>query len=231
MIPIKTRDEIGRMRASGRIAAEVLDAVAGRIAPGVPTAELDEFAAAMIRERGARSAFKGYRGYPGHICVSVNREVVHGIPGPRRIEPGDIVSLDVGVVFDGFVGDTARTVMVGVTDERVARLVLATEQALWAGIARAVDGGRLSDISHAIESTASAAGFSVVRDFVGHGVGRAMHEEPQIPNFGAPGRGPRLREGMTLAIEPMVNLGGSAVRTLDDGWTAVTQDGDRKSVV
>lgn len=224
MIVIKTPDEVARMRVSGRLAASVLDAVARAVAPGVTTAELDEMARRMIADLGAKSAFFGYRGYPGQICVSINDEVVHGIPGPRRIALGDVVSLDVGVEYDGFIGDTARTVMVGVTDPLVLRLVATGERALEAAIARARAGGRLSDISHAIEQTAVDAGFSVVRDFVGHGVGRRMHEDPQVPNFGPPGKGPVLKQGMTLALEPMINMGGSAVEVMSDGWTVRTRD-------
>lgn len=224
MIIIKTPEEIVRMRASAQIAARVRDAVADKISPGVTTRELDAYASELIAREGAKSSFLGYRGFPGHTCISVNEEVVHGIPGSRRIARGDVVSLDVGVQFEGFVGDTARTVMVGVTDPEVLRLVRVAEQALAAGIAKAVPGGRLSDISHAIEREVVEAGFSVVRDFVGHGVGRSMHEDPQIPNYGSPGRGPRLREGMTLAIEPMVNMLAPEVDLLDDGWTVVTRD-------
>jgi methionyl aminopeptidase len=224
MIIVKTPVEIERMRASGRIAARVRDEVARRVTPGATTAELDSYAQELMREMGARSAFLGYRGFPGHTCISVNDEVVHGIPGRRVIRVGDVVSLDIGIVFEGFVGDTATTVMVGVTDPGAIRLVRTAEAALAAGLAKAVAGGRLSDISHAIEQTATAAGFSVVRDFVGHGIGRSMHEEPQIPNFGPPGRGPRLKTGMTLAIEPMLNLGGAEVEVMSDGWTVLTKD-------
>ena len=224
MIILKSADEVRRMRESGRIAARVRDAVARLVAPGVTTRELDASAARMMASMGARSAFLGYRGYPGHTCISIDSEVVHGIPGERRIELGQIVSLDVGVVYDGYVGDTALTVMVGVTDPETVRLVTATERALAAGVAKAVAGGRLSDISHAIEQTAVGAGFSVVRSFVGHGVGRKMHEEPQIPNYGPPGCGPKLKVGMTLAIEPMVNMGVSEVDVMADGWTVLTAD-------
>lgn len=225
MIILKNRDEIRKMRESGRIAARVRDEIARRISPGVTTRELDESAGKLMESFGAKSAFLGYRGYPGHVCISIDSEVVHGIPGGRRIEIGHIVSLDVGVVFDGFVGDTATTVMVGVTDPEVIRLVRATELALAAGVEMARAGKRLGDLSHAIERVAVNAGFSVVRDFVGHGVGRKMHEDPQIPNYGTPGRGPKLKVGMTLAIEPMVNMGGSAVEVLGDGWTVRTVDG------
>ena len=224
MIIIKTPEEIQRMRVSSLIAAQVRDELAQKVAPGVTTGELDAYARELVSKLRAKSSFFGYRGYPGFICTSVNDEVVHGIPGPRRIEMGDVVSIDVGVVYDGYVGDTATTVMVGVTDPEVIRLVKVSEQALSAGIAKAVPGGRLSDISHAIEQVVVEAGFSVVREFVGHGIGRSMHEEPQIPNFGPPGKGPRLKEGMTLAIEPMVNLGTAEVEVMSDGWTVLTKD-------
>ncbi len=206
------------------MAASIRDALAACIAPGMTTADLDEFALKKMHDFGARSAFKGYHGYPGHICVSVNEEVVHGIPGKRRIGLGDVVSVDVGVIFDGFVGDTALTVPVGTQDEEVFRLLDVTKQALVNGIEKAVAGSRVGDISHAVESTAKKAGFTVVREFVGHGIGRDMHEEPQIPNFGSPGRGPKLSDGMTLAIEPMVNLGGAGVEVMEDGWTVKTAD-------
>ncbi|MFH0907753.1 MAG: type I methionyl aminopeptidase [bacterium] len=224
MIIIKTPEEIDRMRASSLIAAQVRDELAQKVAPGVTTGELDAYAQELVTRLGAKSSFYGYRGYPGHICTSVNDEVVHGIPGPRRIGVGDVVSIDVGVVYDGYVGDTAATVMVGVTNQEVIRLVRVAEQALAAGIARAVPGGRLSDISHAIEQVVVDAGFFVVREFVGHGIGRSMHEEPQIPNFGLPGKGPRLKRGMTLAIEPMVNMGSGDVEVMADGWTVLTKD-------
>jgi methionyl aminopeptidase len=225
MIILKNRDEIRKMRESGRIAAKVRDEIASRISPGITTLELDEVARKLIASLGAKSAFLGYRGYPGAVCISIDSEVVHGVPGGRRIEMGQIVSLDVGVVYDGFVGDTATTVMVGVTDPEVIRLVRATELALMAGVEMARDGKRLGDLSHAVEIVAVNAGFSVVRDFVGHGIGRKMHEDPQIPNYGSPGKGPKLKVGMTLAIEPMVNMGGSAVEVLSDGWTVRTVDG------
>lgn len=224
MIIIKTAEELDRMRASGRIAARVRDELARRAAPGVTTGELDDYARELIEKAGARSAFLGYRGFPGNICASLNNVVVHGIPGSQRIQIGDVVSLDVGVVFEGFVGDTATTVMVGVTDPNLIRLVRVAEHALENGIRQAVAGNRLSDVSHAIEQTVVEAGFSVVRDFVGHGVGRSMHEDPQIPNYGLPGRGPKLKPGMTLAIEPMVNMGVAEVEVLSDGWTVTTRD-------
>ncbi len=224
MIIIKTPAELARMRVSGQMAAEVLETVARSVSPGVTTGELAELAQRKISELGGKSAFFGYRGYPGHICVSVNDEVVHGIPGSRRIRMGDVVSLDVGVVYDEFVGDTATTVLVGVSDPEVIRLAAVGQKALEKAIAVAVAGARLSDVSHMIEKTATEAGFSVVRDFVGHGIGRNMHEDPQVPNFGAPGRGPVLKAGMTVALEPMVNLGGYAVEVMPDGWTVLTQD-------
>ncbi len=225
MIVIKNEEELRGMRAAGQATARVCAALAAGIAPGITTAELDELAFDLIAREGGRSAFKGYRGFPGHICISVNQEVVHGVPGHKRIGLGDIVSLDVGVVLDGYVGDMATTVMVGVTDPEVMRLVSTAEAALYAGIEKARPGGYVGDISSAIEMCVHRAGFSVVKDFVGHGIGRDMHEDPQIPNFGKARTGPRLRAGMTLAIEPMVNMGRSSVRVLGDGWTVVTEDG------
>ena len=224
MIIVKTAVELDAMRASGRLAAQVLSSVARSVRPGVTTRELDELADRLITASGAKSAFYGYRGYPGHICVSVNEEVVHGIPGPRIVQLGDVVSLDIGVELNGFVGDNATTVMVGVTDPEVVRLADIGQRALAAALNMARAGRRLSDISHAVQQTAEAAGFSVVRDFVGHGVGRRLHEDPQIPNFGPPGQGPKLKPGMTLALEPMINLGKAEVEVLGDGWTVVTQD-------
>jgi len=224
LINLKTPEELEGMRRSARIAAEVLDQVIDALQPGMTTGEIDALAWDEMVARGARSAFLGYRGYPGHVCVSVNEEIVHGIPGSRVIQEGDLVSVDVGVVFEGFVGDNARTRILDPVRPELARLLEASEAALEAGIARAVAGNRLSDISHAIQRTAEAAGFSVVRDYVGHGVGRTMHEEPQIPNFGPPGRGPVLRPGMTLALEPMINLGRPETEALADGWTVLTRD-------
>lgn len=224
MIGIKDDSELAAMRVSGRLAAEVLQALAAAITPGITTGDLDALARRLIRERGATSAFLGYRGYPGAVCVSVNEEVIHGIPGARQIIAGDLVSLDVGVTFDGFVGDTATTVMVGVADPDRVRLAATTQRALEAGIAAVRAGARLSDVSHAVEQAVLAGGCSVVREFVGHGIGRALHEEPQVPNYGRPGRGPLLKAGMTFCIEPMVNLGGAEVEVLDDSWTVVTRD-------
>jgi len=224
MIVIKNAAEIEKLRVSGHMAAVVRDSVARKVGPGITTGELSEYAGELIKKLGGESAFKGYRGYPGNICISVNEAVVHGIPGKRRIQLGDIVSIDVGVKFDGFIGDTALTVMAGVTDPEVVRLVKTTEKALEAGIAIARSGNKVSDISHAVESVAVGAGFSVVRDFVGHGIGRQMHEDPQVPNFGQPGRGPVLKPGMTIAIEPMVNQGSWEVEVQPDGWTVLTRD-------
>jgi methionyl aminopeptidase len=225
MIPIKSGREIGWMRDAGRAAATVLSKLAAAVSPGVTTGEIDSFAAELIHAEGCSSAFLGYRGFPGNICISLNDEVVHGIGGVRKVQYGDIVKLDVGVVKAGWVGDTATTVGVGVLPQSLQALVDVTERALAAGIAEAFDGNRLGDLCSAIERVVVASGMSVVRDFVGHGVGRKLHEEPQIPNYGKPGTGPKLKAGMTLAIEPMVNLGGAAVRVLDDHWTVVAADG------
>lgn len=225
MIPIKTQDELAAMRKVNRLTARVRNELAAMVRPGITTREIEDLAVRLIREAGGTSAFYGYHGYPGQICVSVNEEVVHGIPGIRRIHEGDLVSIDVGIILDGFIGDSAITVPAGHIDEPRQRLLRVTREALEAGTAQAVAGNRVGDISHAIQREVEASGFSVVRDFVGHGIGRSMHEEPQIPNFGKPGRGPRLKPGMTLAIEPMVNIGAASVRVLDDQWTAVTRDG------
>jgi methionyl aminopeptidase len=217
--------EVAGMRRACQAAAEILQEVASLVQPGRTTGELNEAAGELIAKYGGKSPFFGYKGYPGHICVSVNEEVVHGIPGKRRVQYGDIVSLDVGIILDGFVGDNATTVAAGVVAPRTQELLRVTEQALYAGIAVAHAGNRVGDISHAVQSTVEERGFSVVREFVGHGVGRKMHEEPQVPNFGRPGEGPKLKPGMTLAIEPMINAGVSDVVMLSDGWTVVTSDG------
>ena len=214
------------MRAANAIVAEVLAELASHAQPGVTTAELDRVAEERVREAGAVPAFKGYRGYPATLCASVNEEVVHGIPSPKRwLNEGDIVSLDMGVLVDGFYGDSAVTVGVGRISDDASTLLRITEEALYEGIGAARVGGRLSDIGHAIQRWVERHGLSVVREFVGHGIGTKLHEEPQIPNYGQPGRGPRLAEGMVLAIEPMVNLGRAGVKVLPDGWTAVTRDG------
>ncbi len=225
MIVLKSEDEISRMAEACRIVAEVLEGIKRMVAPGVTTKELDEFAESFIHSKGARPAFKGYRGYPASVCTSVNEQVVHGIPSPARLREGDIISLDIGVYYRGFYGDAAVTLPVGRINGPAEKLLAVTEKALEAGIDKAVPGNRLHDISSAIQTCAEAEGFSVVRNFVGHGIGRDLHEEPQIPNFGRAGEGPRLMEGMTLAIEPMVNAGGWEVVILNDGWTAVTKDG------
>jgi methionyl aminopeptidase len=228
-IPIKTEREIEKMRIAGRTASEVLERTAQLIRPGISTGEVDQAAADFMADLGCKSAFLGYRGFTGNICISVNEEVVHGIGGSRRIQYGDIVKLDVGVIKDGWVGDTATTVPVGAIDEKVQRLLRVTEGSLELAITFATAGRRLGDLCAAIEDDIVANGYSVVREFVGHGVGRKLHEEPQVPNYGRPGSGPKLKPGMTLAIEPMVNMGTAAVRVLEDKWTVVTADGKPSS--
>jgi methionyl aminopeptidase len=229
-IRIKTRREVEAMRQAGRHVAEVLLELRELAKPGVTTGELDEHARRAIRKRGVESSFLGYGPhglppYPAVLCVSVNEEVVHGIPGRRELKEGDVLSLDFGVSWDGYHGDSAVTVPVGTLGTEAQRLVEATRQALADGIEKMVAGNRLSDIGHAVQARAEGEGFSVVRQFVGHGIGREMHEPPQIPNYGPPGRGPRLKPGMVFAIEPMVTAGGPEVRILDDEWTAVSADG------
>ena len=225
MIVLKNERDIEVMRAAGSVAAEVLNLVGGWIRPGVTTKEIDTFAANLIKERGAKSAFLGYRKYPGHVCISVNDQVVHGLPNDRRGNFGDIISLDVGVIYRGYIGDTAKTVAVGGCDLLAQKLMDVTERALYEGIGQALAGNRVVDISRAIQKYVESNGFSVVREFVGHGVGRSMHEEPQVPNFVDGKSSPKLRPGMTIAIEPMVNAGKPAVEILNDGWTVVTRDG------
>lgn len=225
MIMLKTPDEIALMAKASRVVAEALEVLKSAAKPGVTTDELDRLAEAEIRSRGALPAFKGYRNYPKTLCVSVNEQVVHGIPSKRVLKDGDIVGLDLGAIVGGFYGDSAVTIAVGRIDEKAATLVRVTEESLSLAIQQARVGNRLSDISHAVQQHVEAAGYSVVTEFVGHGIGRQLHEEPQVPNYGKPGQGPRLQPGMVLAIEPMVNMGGSAVRVLDDRWTAVTVDG------
>ncbi len=212
------------MREPCRIVAEALEGIREKVAPGVTTRELDEFAESFIRSKGATPAFKGYRNYPSSVCTSVNEQVVHGIPSSTKLKKGDILSLDIGVYYKGFYGDAAVTLPVGEISVQARKLMRVTEQALEAGLEKAMDGNRLFDISSAIQRHAESEGFSVVRNFVGHGIGRELHEEPQIPNYGKPGEGPKLLEGMTLAIEPMINAGGWEVDILGDGWTAVTKD-------
>lgn len=224
MIPIKAPREIEKMRMACRTASEILERVAALIQPGVTTAEVDQAASAFMSDLKCKSAFLGYRGFPGHICISLNEEVVHGIGTQRKIQYGDIVKLDIGVIVDGWVGDTATTVPVGMIDPPTQRLLRVTEETLHKAIPLATDGRRLGDLCALIEDEVVAHGYSVVREFVGHGVGRKLHEEPQVPNFGRKGSGPKLKAGMTIAIEPMVNLGNGAVKILSDGWTVITAD-------
>ena len=226
MIVCRSAAELEQMREAGRLVGEVLTELSAMIAPGITTADLDRAAERRILAAGAVPAFKGYHGYPATICSSINEEVIHGIPSGRRIlQEGDVVSIDVGASLDGYYGDSAMTLPVGPVSEEAATLLRVTEEALYKAIERARPGGRISDIGHAVQQHVEAFGFSVVREFVGHGIGQRMHEEPQVPNYGEPGHGPRLTEGMVLAIEPMVNAGKPAVKVLADGWTAVTRDG------
>ncbi len=225
MIILKSKGEISKIAKASQIVALVLQELKKKIKAGITTKELDSFAERLIIKEGGTPAFKGYRSFPATLCVSINDEVVHGIPSKRVIQDGDIVGLDMGVIYDGFYGDAALTLPIGEIPPSVSKLLAVTEAALYDGIKEAQEGGRLSNISHAVQSRAEEAGYSVVTDFVGHGIGRALHEEPQVPNFGPRGQGPRLRTGMVLAIEPMVNMGKSEVRILEDQWTAVTADG------
>ncbi|MBI4340929.1 MAG: type I methionyl aminopeptidase [Candidatus Omnitrophica bacterium] len=224
MIELKTEPELEVMRRAGRIVAGLLEHLAGAVRAGLKTRQLDEASAAYLRQAGATPAFLGYRGFPATVCVSVNEEVVHGIPGNRILREGDLVSLDAGAILDGWYADAAVTVAVGAVSKDARRLMDATRQALEDGIRQAVIGNRLSDISHAVQQRVEAQGFGIVRDFVGHGIGRALHEDPPIPNFGVPHAGPRLKAGMVLAIEPMVTLGSHEVQLQADGWTAITKD-------
>ena len=226
MIILKSPREINIMRKANKIVAETHEYLKELIKPGISTAEIDRKGEEFIREQGAEPSFKGYRGYPASVCVSINDEVVHGIPSEERIlQEGDIVSLDIGTFYEGFNGDAARTFPVGKISKEAQKLLKVTKEALNKGIAQALYKNRLSDISHAVQTHVEKNNFSVVREYVGHGIGRDMHEAPQIPNFGSPGHGPLLKEGMTLAIEPMVNIGDFKVKTLDDNWTVVTEDG------
>ncbi len=225
MIILKSERDLEAMRPACAVAGAVLNEVAAFIQPGVTTREVDEFAAGRIKHYGAKSAFFGYRKYPCQICISVNDQVVHGLANERPLRFGDIVSLDVGVIYGGYIGDTARTVAVGGCGVAAQRLMDVTERALYEAIAQAVPGNRVTDISRTIQNYVEGNGYSVVREFVGHGVGRTMHEEPQVPNFVDPKSNQKLRPGMTLAIEPMVNAGQPGVKILNDGWTVVTQDG------
>jgi methionyl aminopeptidase len=225
MIIIKSQREIELMRKAGEITALTLEEIQRHIKPGITTMELDKIAEEFILSNQATPTFKGYRGFPASICTSINEEVVHGIPGLRTLKDGDIISIDVGALFQGYNGDAARTFPVGNVEADAMRLIEVTKQSFFEGIAYAKQGFRLSDISHAVQNYVDDHNYSVVRDYVGHGIGQNMHEDPQIPNFGPPGKGPRLRPGMTLAIEPMVNVGGYEVFTLENKWTVVTKDG------
>jgi len=224
-IIIKNKDEIAAMRQAGRIVAMILKTMAKQIRPGMETKELDIIAAKELEKHGARPSFKGYRGFPANLCVSVNEEIVHGIPGKRVLREGDIVSLDFGAIYDGFQGDAALTVGVGRISKKAAALIETAKDALKNGISAAHAGAKLGDVSHAIQTYAESRGYSVVREYTGHGIGRDMHEEPQIPNFGLPDSGPVLKKGMTLALEPMVNIGDWRTRVGDDQWTVLTADG------
>ena len=224
MIVLKTEQEIGYMRDAGRIVGQTLAVIKKAISPGITTQELDHIAEQFIRRAGGVPAFKGYCGFPASICSSINEQVVHGIPGPRQLKDGDVISIDIGVKLNRYYGDAAITVPVGEVDAEILKLLSVTEQALNKGIEQAIKGNRLSDISHAVQLHAEAYGYGVVRDYVGHGIGQRMHEDPQIPNYGPPGRGPLLKSGMTLAIEPMINYGTPDVEVLVDDWTVVTVD-------
>jgi methionyl aminopeptidase len=224
MIIYKTSDEIAAMRRSSQIVAKVLAELKAMVKPGLRTQELDEYAEARARKLGAVPAFKDYRGYPASLCASVNEEIIHGIPSARTLKEGDIVGLDFGVLSEGFYGDAAVTLPVGLVSPEAQRLIAAAETAFYKGLEHLKKGSRISDISNAIQSYVESQGFSVIRSFVGHGIGHALHEEPQVPNFGLPGRGPKIKEGLTLAIEPMIAAGDWQEEILDDGWTAVTKD-------
>jgi len=224
-VHLRDQDEVEAIRAAAQLVARTLQLMRREVRAGVTTIELDRMAEEFIRSHGGRPSFKGYRGFPASICSSVNDEVVHGIPGPRELREGDIVGIDVGVELEGYHGDAAWTFAVGEISQEAQRLLEVTREALALGIAQARPGGRIGDISHAVQTHVEAAGLSVVRELVGHGIGREMHEEPQVPNYGPPGRGPRLMVGQVLAIEPMVNIGGAEVVTGSDGWTIATRDG------
>lgn len=229
MIYLKSPAEIEKIAHACRLAGEVLVSLRSMIEAGVTTKEIELMADQKIRSAGGVPAFKGYRGFPASICTSVNEEVVHGIPSSRKLAEGDIVSIDIGVYMDGFYGDAAVTIPIGRNDRETTQLLRVTEEALYKGIEKAIEGNRISDISHGIQKHVEKHGFSVVRLFVGHGIGRELHEAPQIPNYGSPGHGPKLKKGMTLAIEPMVNAGTDEVEVLEDGWTAITRDGKKSA--
>lgn len=224
-IILKSPREITQMRGAGRVVAAILEEVGKKVRPGITTAELDDIAVSEVKKRGAEASFKGYRGFPASICTSVNEEVVHGIPGSRVLQEGEIISLDFGALMNGFHGDAAVTVGVGKISTEAQKIIDATRGALQAGIAAARIGARLGDVSAAIQSYAEARGFSVVREYVGHGIGRELHEDPQVPNFGVTGEGPVLQKGMTMALEPMLNAGGWRTRVAEDKWTVITADG------
>jgi methionyl aminopeptidase len=226
MIILKSDEEVSKIRIACEIVAETLNVLKANVRPGVTTEELDRIAEEKIIEKGGKPAFKGYRNFPATLCASVNSEVVHGIPSKKNVlEEGDIIGLDLGAIYDGFYGDAAITVPVGKIEKEAEKLIRVTEESLYKGIEQAKIGNRLSDISHAVQRHVEASGYTVVRDFVGHGIGRSLHEEPQIPNYGDPGQGPRLKKGMVLALEPMVNAGKCSVNILADKWTVVTKDG------
>ena len=229
MIILKSEREISYMRDAGKIVAKALSEVKKAVKPNVTTLELDGIAEKYMKSCGATPAFKGYHGFPGNICSSVNEEVVHGIPGLKKLKSGDTVSVDIGAVINGYYGDAALTIPVGDIHPDIKQLLDVTEQSLYKGIEQAITQNRLSDISHAVQKHAESFGYGVVRDYVGHGIGRNMHEDPQVPNYGAPGRGPRLKPGMTLAIEPMINMGTHEVETLTDNWTVITADKKRSA--
>jgi methionyl aminopeptidase len=222
---LKTPEQVAIMRRAGRVVAEMLDACQAAARPGATTADLDKVAREVLAKRKAKSNFLNYHGYPAVICTSPNDVIVHGIPGTYRLQEGDLISIDCGAIIEGWHGDAARTVPVGEISGEAQKLIRVTEESLWAGIAQVRKGSRLSDIGHAVQTVAEGAGFSVVREYVGHGIGRAMHEEPQVPNYGDPGKGIKLKVGHVLAVEPMVNLGSAETRLNDDGWTVVTADG------
>jgi methionyl aminopeptidase len=224
-ITLKSLEDVAVIRRAGRVVAEMLDACQAAARPGVTTADLDKVAREVLAKRKAKSNFLNYHGYPAVICTSPNDVIVHGIPGTYRLEEGDLISIDCGAIIDGWHGDAARTIPVGEISEEARKLIRVTEESLWAGIDQVRKGRRLSDIGHAVQTVAEGAGFAVVREYVGHGIGRAMHEEPQVPNYGDPGRGIKLKVGHVLAVEPMVNLGSAETRLNDDGWTVVTADG------
>jgi methionyl aminopeptidase len=225
MISLKSIQELNLMRKAGGITAQILEEMVEMAKPGISTGELDQYAERRIKELGAKPAFKGYHGFPASVCISLNDEVVHGIPSPKRVlKDGDIVSLDFGVIYQGWFGDSARTVAVGNVKPEVQKLVDTTRESLYKGIEQCREGNRVFDIGHAVQNYVEGFGFSVVREFVGHGIGRALHEDPQVPNYGPKGKGLQLKVGMVLAIEPMINAGSHEVKVLSDGWTAVTVD-------